>query len=368
MTISDEPVPGQVRTTQDQDISNPTNLGYEVKMQTAYQIDQINDYTVIPIDPGVSMFRGDQVMQIHRVDSLAPTVLTDFIENRRPVVLISKHKKYIGFLAWADGASVELEIESRPQFSRDENILMIFNHPEFESFRVMQTRFIRKSFGWFKLEGMDPRRDHRYEFSSDIRVNLFQIPPGVMDYLTCGRLAIVRECVNGFDNADKPFCGCFDYIAPQSSNIMNEGSSFTVHPVHSEIMAKQAKTFTLKDISLGGIGILAPMSALPIQRGSVFFFELEIPRGEAEMHISLRILGVVRHSRPMESGMSELNVAWIGRLSEDILTKNLGLNHSRSIDQVPEDTPPLSNMTNRYKTAAPIAIAEKSKFWQGIKD
>lgn len=283
---------------------------------------QMKNYSVIPIDPNASLFQDSSVVQIHRTENLPKAILDDFIQNRRPVGLLAKNKKYSGFVVLANGASVELEIEARPHFSRDENILIIFDHPELKPFRVMQTQFVRKSFGWFRFEGRDPRLDYRYELRSEIKVSLFQIPDTVLGFLVSRRLNILREIVSAQE--DNPtFCGCFDYIGPNSENSNNGGDDFSVHPVHGEVMTQEPKISTLKNISLGGIGVLIPESAPPMPKGSAFFFELRLPLGVAKMNIGLRVLGIVRHSRPSANEMTEINVAWARRLSDHILVNNL---------------------------------------------
>ncbi|MBF0497571.1 MAG: hypothetical protein HQK58_13510 [Deltaproteobacteria bacterium] len=282
----------------------------------------MKNYSVIPIDPNASLFQDSSVAQIHSTENLPKEILDDFIQTQRPVGLLAQKKKYSGVVVSANGASVELEIEARPHFSRDENILIIFDHPALKPFRVMQTQFVRKSFGWFRFEGRDPRLDYRYELRTEIKVSLFQIPDSVLGFLVGRRLNILREIIS--TQEDNPtFCGCFDYIGPNSENSNNGGDDFSIHPVHGEIMTQEPKVSILKNISLGGIGILIPESAPPMPKGSAFFFELRLPTSVAKINIGLRILGIVRHSRPSPQEMTEINVAWARRLSDNILVNNL---------------------------------------------
>ncbi|MBF0509818.1 MAG: hypothetical protein HQK57_12955, partial [Deltaproteobacteria bacterium] len=82
---------------------------------------------------------------------------------------------------------------------------------------------------------------------------------------------------------------------------------------------------TLKNMSLGGIGVLLSETAIPEPIRKAFFFELNLPLGEARLNIGLRVIGVVRHSKPTQDGLVELNVTWIRRISDDIISGKLKL-------------------------------------------
>ncbi|MBF0497573.1 MAG: hypothetical protein HQK58_13520 [Deltaproteobacteria bacterium] len=189
----------------------------------------------------------------------------------------------------------------------------------------MQTQFVRKSFNWFMFESRDPRLDYRYGFHSNIEVNLFPIPGTVLEYLISHRLVILREIVVDQETADNSFCGCFDYLVPHDNLPEPDSGTFAVHPVHDEIVGQKPTQATLKNMSLGGIGLLVAAAAMPDPIRKAFFFELNLTLGEARLNIGLKVIGVVRHSKPGQDGMIELNVTWIRRISDDIIGGKLKL-------------------------------------------
>lgn len=292
-------------------------------MESAEKKSPTKNYLVIPVTNKAALFQDESAIQIRRVDSLPPSIINDFVQHRRPVIIILKNQRHTGILVRSIGETLELDIKSHPLLSRDDNILIIFDHPKLRPFRVMQTQFVRKSFNWFMFESRDPRLDYRYGFHSNIEVNIFPIPGSVLEFLLSQRLVILREIVVDQETPEHPFCGCFDYLMPHDNLPEPDTGIFAVHPVHDEIVSQKPTQATLKNMSLGGIGIILPETAIPGPIRKAFFFELNLTLGEAKLNIGLRVIGVVRHSKPTQGGLVELNVTWIRRISDDIIGSKL---------------------------------------------
>jgi len=204
-------------------------------------------------------------IQVNDPRKIDQKVLKDFIgENRtEKVTLIKGNHRYEGELLNTHPHSMNIKFLDKDfKIQRNDTILVLFNHPTYDQYFVIQAVVKKVYSSWIATECQDPRYDRRYNFRLKKRIEFFELPQMFYDLIRKRKVHIIREILHQTaskgEQVHRYIENIYSDINGESANLKHLSlEQLHFHPDYKSVLATLSLKGDIRDISRGGICILS---------------------------------------------------------------------------------------------------------------
>ena len=221
-------------------------------------------------------------VQVNHPHKIEPRVLESYIsgENHKGLILAHGEATTKASIININSNFIVVDLlEGSFNLERNNRVLIVFNHPSYNTTFVLQTMVERTSFSECCLRYLDPRFEKRYKFQLKNELEFYCVPPEIYNLIKNRQVQLTRQTiVDKGDQEEKIIISdniCSGINLRELNNKNLDLNTDNLHPEYRSLLEKPSKKAFLKDISLGGLCIVVDEE--PYEKEGLILVKEEIP-------------------------------------------------------------------------------------------
>jgi hypothetical protein len=202
-------------------------------------------------------------VQVNHPDKIESKVLESYIkgENRKNLILIHGKATTKGSIANIHHNTMVVEsLEIDFRIEKGNKVLIVFNHPAYNTIFALQTMVERTNFSEYWLRYLDPRFEKRYTFQLKNEPEFHHVPLEIYNLIDNKEVQLTRQTIVDKGNQEeKIIISDTIYNGSNLRELNNKKIALNTddfHPEYRSLLEKPSKKASLKNISLGGLCIV----------------------------------------------------------------------------------------------------------------
>lgn len=260
---------------------------------------------IIDISDSIHDIIYKRLVQVNHPHKIEPRVLESYIsgENHKDLILAHGEATTKASIININSDFIVVDLlEGSFKLERNNRVLIVFNHPSYNTTFVLQTMVERTSFSECWLRYLDPRFEKRYKFQLKNELEFYCVPSEIYNLIKNRQVQLSRQTImDKGDQEEKIIISDNIYSGINLRELNNKNldlNTDNLHPEYSSLLEKPPKKASLKDISLGGLCIVVDEE--PYEKEGLILVKVEIPPINSDNSavvcnpLSLQLFGSIR--------------------------------------------------------------------------
>lgn len=237
---------------------------------------------IIDINDRIHDIVYKRLVQVNHPYKIEPRVLESYIsgENQKDLILIHGEATTKVSIVNINHNSIVVELlENGFKVDRHDKVLVVFDHPSYNTAYALQTMVEKTVFSEYWLRYLDPRFEKRYKFQQKNELKFYCVPLEIYNLIKNRQVQLIRQTiVDKGDQEEKIIISDNIYSGINLRELNNENLDLNTDNFHSDyksLLEKPPKKASLKDISLGGLCIVVDEE--PYDNKGLILVKIEIP-------------------------------------------------------------------------------------------